>query len=106
MNQQTLKSKLSDLHPIQLGYLKTPLDTLPRLSKALGGPELWVKRDDLTGLATGGNKVRKLNFVLADMLKKQPDLVLTAGGLQSNQARQTAAACSDPGYALHAGTGR
>lgn len=94
MNIHTLKSKLADLHPIQLGYLNTPLDPLPRLSKALGGPEIWVKRDDLTGLATGGNKVRKLNFVLADMLKYKPDLVLTAGGLQSNQARQTAAACS------------
>ena len=94
MHKQTLKSKLADLHPIQLGHLNTPLDPLPRLSKALGGPEMWVKRDDLTGLATGGNKVRKLNFVLADMLQHKPDLVLTAGGLQSNQTRQTAAACS------------
>ncbi len=94
MQKQTLKSKLTQLHPIQLGYLNTPLDPLPRLSKALGGPELWAKRDDLTGLATGGNKVRKLNFVLADALAHKPDLVLTAGGLQSNQARQTAAACS------------
>lgn len=94
MTKQTLKSKLTQLHPVQLGHLNTPLDPLPRLSKALGGPEMWVKRDDMTGLATGGNKVRKLNFVLADMLQHKPDLVLTAGGLQSNQARQTAAACS------------
>ena len=94
MQIRSLKSKLSDLNPIQLGHLNTPLDPLPRLSKAMGGPEIWVKRDDLTGLATGGNKVRKLNFVLADMLQHKPDVVLTAGGLQSNQARQTAAACS------------
>jgi 1-aminocyclopropane-1-carboxylate deaminase/D-cysteine desulfhydrase-like pyridoxal-dependent ACC family enzyme len=55
MNRQTLKSKLANLHPIQLGYLNSPLDPLPRLSKTLGGPEIWVKRDDLTWLFLTGN---------------------------------------------------
>jgi len=75
----------------------TPLQPLPRLSRLLGGPSLWVKRDDLTGLATGGNKTRKLEFLVADALNKGADILVTAGSLQSNHACQTAAAAARAG---------
>jgi L-cysteate sulfo-lyase len=94
MDSQTLSVKLDQLNPISLGYLDTPIAPMKRLSGNLGGCDLWIKRDDQTGLATGGNKVRKLNYVLADAQRKSPDMVMTNGGQQSNQARQTAAACA------------
>ena len=77
---------------ISLAHLPTPLEPLPRLSAALGGPDIWVKRDDCTGLATGGNKVRKLEYLLGAALADGVDTVITVGGVQSNHARQTAAA--------------
>jgi L-cysteate sulfo-lyase len=64
------------------------------LSSELGGPALWVKRDDCTGLSTGGNKTRKLEYLLADALDKGADTVITQGAVQSNHARQTAALCA------------
>jgi D-cysteine desulfhydrase family pyridoxal phosphate-dependent enzyme len=79
---------------IQLANLPTPLEPMPRLAEALGGPRLWVKRDDLTGLATGGNKTRKLEFVMADALAHESDTVITTGAPQSNHCRQTAAAAA------------
>jgi D-cysteine desulfhydrase family pyridoxal phosphate-dependent enzyme len=79
---------------LQLADLPTPLEPMPRLTKALGGPKLWVKRDDLTGLAFGGNKTRKLEFLLADALLSRSTSVLTFGAVQSNHARQTAAAAA------------
>lgn len=75
-----------------LAQLPTPLEPLPRLSAVLGGPELWIKRDDQTGLATGGNKTRKLEFLIADALAQKADVILTVGAAQSNHCRQTAAA--------------
>ena len=77
---------------VQLGQLPTPLEHLPRLSKHLGGPEIWVKRDDCTGLATGGNKTRKLEFSMAAALEQGADTIITVGAVQSNHVRQTAAA--------------
>ena len=71
-----------------------------RLSEALGGPRLFIKRDDETGLATGGNKTRKLEFLLADALEGGADTVITAGAAQSNHCRQTAAAVSVGGRPL------
>jgi len=71
----------------------TPLEECPRLSAALGGPHLWVKRDDLTGVGLGGNKIRKLEYLLGDAVRKGADTVITTGALQSNHARLTAAAC-------------
>jgi L-cysteate sulfo-lyase len=65
---------------------------MPRLSKHLGGPNIFVKRDDCTGLGTGGNKTRKLEFLMADALQKNATVVITQGAVQSNHARQTAAA--------------
>lgn len=77
-----------------LAHLPTPLEPLSRLSAELGGPELWVKRDDQTGLAFGGNKARKLEYLVADALAQGADFLLTAGALQSNHCRQTAAAAA------------
>ncbi len=79
---------------VPLAHLPTPLQPLERLSRALGGPRLWLKRDDLTGLALGGNKTRKLEYLLGDALQRGADTVITAGAAQSNHARQTAAAAA------------
>ena len=79
---------------LHLAHLPTPLEPLERLSRELGGPRIWVKRDDLTGLAGGGNKTRKLEFLLGDARNLGADTVMTAGAVQSNHARQTAAACA------------
>jgi len=79
---------------IRLGHLPTPLEPMRALSKLLGGPDLWIKRDDCTGLATGGNKTRKLEFLMADALAKGADTIITQGAVQSNHARQTAAAAA------------
>lgn len=97
MDYQTLYKQLQALQPLSLGHLPTPLAPLPRLSEALGGPELWIKRDDLTGLGLGGNKVRKLTFLLAEALRQQADVIMTTGAQQSNHARQTAAAAAHLG---------
>ena len=90
---------LEKLPRIPLACLPTPVEELPRLSRELGGPRLWVKRDDQTGLATGGNKTRKLEFLLADALAQGADAVVTAGAAQSNHCRQTAAAAARLGLA-------
>ena len=70
---------------------------MTRLSDRLGGPRLWIKRDDCTGLATGGNKTRKLEYLVADALQQGADTLITLGALQSNHARQTAAAAAKAG---------
>ena len=77
---------------VSLAHLPTRLEILPRLSEHLGGPEIWVKRDDCTGLATGGNKTRKLEFSMGEALELGADTVITVGAVQSNHVRQTAAA--------------
>jgi D-cysteine desulfhydrase family pyridoxal phosphate-dependent enzyme len=92
---------LNNLPRLRLAKLPTPIDDLPRLTKKLGGPRLLVKRDDLTGLATGGNKTRKLEFLIADALRQNADAVITAGGPQSNHCRQTAAAAAIAGLDCH-----
>lgn len=79
---------------VPIAYLPTPVERLERLSKHLGGPELWIKRDDQTGLATGGNKTRKLEFLVADALAQGCDHLVTTGAPQSNHCRQTAAAAA------------
>jgi len=84
---------------VSIAHLPTPLEPLPRLTAQLGGPELWIKRDDQTGLATGGNKARKLEFLVADALERGADPLITGGAAQSNHARQTAAAASKFGLA-------
>ena len=76
---------------IRIAHLPTPIEPLPRLSALLGGPRLWVKRDDLTGLAMGGNKVRKLEFLFAEALANGAKTLVTVGAAQSNHCRLTAA---------------
>lgn len=84
--------QLSEFPRISLAHLPTPLEFLPRLSEHLGGPKIYVKRDDCTGLATGGNKTRKLEFSMGEALQKKADTIITVGAVQSNHVRQTAAA--------------
>jgi len=83
---------LSRFPRVSLAHLPTPLEPLPRLSEHLGGPMIYVKRDDCTGLGTGGNKTRKLEFLMADAINHNADVIITQGAVQSNHARQTAAA--------------
>ncbi len=85
---------------VPLALLPTPLEHLPRLSAALGGPDIWVKRDDLTGLAFGGNKTRQLEYVFADLLARRPDVLVTGANIQSNWSRQCAAAAARLGIPL------
>lgn len=84
-----------------LGFFPTPLIALSRLSKALDGPTIFMKRDDNTGLALGGNKTRKLEFIMGDALAQGADCVITAGAAQSNHCRQTAAAAASLGLDCH-----
>ena len=88
--------KLEELPSIKLATLPTPLEVAPRLSEELG-VRVLMKRDDLTGFALGGNKARKLEFLIADALEKKSDVVVTGGGPQSNHARMTAAAARKVG---------
>jgi len=92
---------LDDFPRVPLAHLPTPLEPMERLSAELGGPRLLVKRDDCTGLGLGGNKTRKLEFLMAEALAAGVDSVITAGGVQSNHVRQTAAAAAKLGLAAH-----
>ncbi len=92
---------LSRFPRIHLAHLPTPLERLDRLSETLGGPEIWIKRDDCTGLSTGGNKTRKLEFLMAEARQQGADLVITQGATQSNHARQTAAFSAKLGLDCH-----
>ncbi len=85
----------------ELGHWPTPLQPLDHLSDELGGPRIWLKRDDCTGLALGGNKTRKLEYLVGAALQEGCDTVVTSGAVQSNHARQTAAACARAGLACH-----
>lgn len=90
---------MKKLPRVHLGFWPTPVHALPKLSKVLSGPELWVKRDDLSGLALGGNKTRKLEFLCAAAQAEGADTLITAGAIQSNHCRQTAAAAAKLGFA-------
>ena len=83
---------------IRFAHLPTPIEPLPHLTETLGGPRLLVKRDDQTGLAFGGNKTRKLEFLVAEAQAAGADTLITAGALQSNHCRQTAAAAAKFGF--------
>jgi D-cysteine desulfhydrase family pyridoxal phosphate-dependent enzyme len=87
-----LPMNLDDFPRIPLAHLPTALEAAPRLGEAFGLPRLWVKRDDATGLAMGGNKARKLEYLMAEAAAQGADVVFTTGGVQSNHARMTAAA--------------
>lgn len=96
-----LSIALAQFPKVRLGHLPTALEPMDRLSEHLGGPRLWVKRDDCTGLSSGGNKTRKLEFLMADAQQKGADTIITQGATQSNHARQTAAASAKLGMACH-----
>jgi len=97
MQINELLGKISRIPRINLLDLPTPLQAMPRLSKVLKGPRIWIKRDDCTGLAFGGNKERKMEFVMANVLRKRADVVITTGDIQSNHIRATAVAAKKLG---------
>ena len=86
---------------LHFAHLPTPLEHLENLSRELNGPEIWIKRDDCTGMSTGGNKTRKLEFLMAEATQQNADLVITQGATQSNHARQTAAFAARLGLDCH-----
>lgn len=96
---------INNLPRIQINFLPTPLVELKRLADVLDGPRIFIKRDDLTGLALGGNKTRKLEFLLGEALSQNCDAVITGGAIQSNHCRQTAAAAAAVGLECHLALG-
>ena len=96
-----LKALIDRLPRANLARLPTPLEEAPRLSEVLGGPRIFFKRDDLTGLALGGNKTRMFEFTLGEALQRGATTIVAGAGMQSNYCRQLAAACSKLGLGLH-----
>jgi len=92
---------LSRFPRLHFAHLPTPLEPMERISRALGGPNLWIKRDDCTGLSSGGNKTRKLEFLMADAVEHKADTIITQGATQSNHARQTSAIAAKLGMTCH-----
>ena len=92
-----LLSRLEKLPRASLALLPTPIQALNNFGASLGGPKLWMKRDDLSGLEGGGNKTRKLEFLVGDALSQGADMLVTVGAIQSNHTRQTAAAAAKAG---------
>jgi D-cysteine desulfhydrase/L-cysteate sulfo-lyase len=101
-----IRDRLARVPRVRLAHLPTPLERLPRLSAAVGGVTIFVKRDDCTGLACGGNKARHNEFIFGDALAKGADLFVWGAGVQSNNCRQTAAACAKLGLDCHLILGR
>ena len=96
-----LDEALARFGRLGLAHLPTPLEPMRRLSAHLGGPRLWVKRDDCTGLGFGGNKLRKLDYVLKKAIEEGADTLVSGGVVQSNSQRQVAAAAAKLGLACH-----
>ena len=97
LSREELADRIAGLARLPLAHLPTPLEFCPRLTKALGGPRIYMKRDDLTGLAFGGNKTRQLEFLFPHILKQQPDTVVVGAYTQSNWCRQITAAATKCG---------
>lgn len=97
MSHQEIRERIATLPRLDIALKNTPLEEARNLSRALGGPRIFVKRDDLTGVALGGNKLRNLEFRLAHAMKDEPDTVIVGLDLQSNSARQTVGACNKLG---------
>jgi D-cysteine desulfhydrase family pyridoxal phosphate-dependent enzyme len=93
--------KFSEFPRANIASLPTPLHLLPNLSKKLGGPKIWVKRDDLTGIAFGGNKARKLEYIMGEALDKKSDVIVTGAGFQSNWCTQAVAASKKLGLDIY-----
>lgn len=96
-----LHMKFSEFPRANIATLPTPLQFLPNLSKILGGPNIWVKRDDLTGLAFGGNKARKLEYIMGEALSQKADVIVTGAGFQSNWCTQAVAAAKKLGLDIY-----
>lgn len=106
LSTSDLRAAIDRLPRFPLGHFPTPLEYVERFSKALGGPRIYVKRDDCTGLAFGGNKTRHNEFLIADALRQKADIIVWGAGIQSNNCRQTAAACAKAGLDIHLVLGR
>ena len=94
--------QLARFNKVTLGHFPTPLEPMQNLTRELDGPNLFIKRDDCTGLATGGNKTRKLEFLVGEAVAQGADTLVTQGATQSNHVRQTAAAARKVGMKCHA----
>jgi L-cysteate sulfo-lyase len=101
LNPAQLRARINEIPRYPLAHRPTPLEELPRFSEALGGPSIYIKRDDCTGLLFGGNKARHNEFVLAEARRQGADIFVWGGGIQSNNCRQTAAACAKAGIDCH-----
>lgn len=101
MESREVRTKLATWPRVEYGSYPTPLEPLNNLTKQLAGPQLWIKRDDNLGPGFGGNKARKLEFLMAEVLESGRKKVITYGGLQSNHTRMTAAACAALGLEAH-----
>ncbi len=101
MTAHTLAEKLAKFPRLGLAHLPTALEPMKRLSAHLAGPRLWVKREDATGLGFGGNKLRKLDYVLQQAIAQKADTLVSGGVVQSNSQRQVAAAAAKLGLDCH-----
>jgi 1-aminocyclopropane-1-carboxylate deaminase/D-cysteine desulfhydrase-like pyridoxal-dependent ACC family enzyme len=106
LSPDRLREAIARVPRFPLGHFPTTLEPAVRFSKILGGPEIWIKRDDCTGLVFGGNKTRHNEFLIADALAQGADIVVWGAGVQSNNCRQTAAACARAGLDCHLVLGR
>src|SRR5689334_23552746 len=101
ISRKSLADRLAVFPRLGLADLPTPLEPMRRLTAHLGGPRLWIKREDATGLGFGGNKLRKLDFVLPEALRSGADTLVSGGVVQSNSQRQVAAAAAKLGLECH-----
>jgi len=101
IERRPLSDRLARFPRLGLAHLPTPLEPMKRLTAHLGGPRLWVKREDATGLGFGGNKLRKLDYVLHEAIAGGADTIVSGGVVQSNSQRQVAAAAAKLGLACH-----
>ena len=101
IDRRPLSDRLAVFPRLGLADLPTPLEPMKRLTAHLGGPRLWVKREDATGLGFGGNKLRKLDYVLHEAVSSGADTIVSGGVVQSNSQRQVAAAAAKLGLACH-----
>ena len=99
--ERSKSPKMNVIADISLGLWPTPIHPLENLSDHLGGPRIWMKRDDCSGLAHGGNKTRKLEYLMAEAVEAKAGTIITVGGVQSNHACQTAAAAAKLGLTCH-----
>ena len=97
LSRAEIRERIARIPRVKLALTPTPIEEAPNLTKALGGPRIFIKRDDLTGVAFGGNKLRNLEFRLARTMAEKPDTVVVGLDIQSNSARQTIGACNKLG---------